>query len=78
MGKSLEKKSFDDPFGALTLYELCSQFHKLPSEIKNEDNRDIEMMLTVMNAVTKHEQKGDRKQKREKLKKKFPGQSIER
>jgi hypothetical protein len=40
----------------------------LPSQLDAEDNRDIQEMITVMNAIREQEKKANRKEKRDKLK----------
>ncbi|AYP68725.1 hypothetical protein BpsS36_00019 [Bacillus phage vB_BpsS-36] len=54
-------------------YELCKAFHCLPSQLYKEDNRIIEEFMIIMETVNEHEKKGDRKNKRDQLKKKHGG-----
>jgi hypothetical protein len=69
----MEGKKVDHPPDALTIYELCKTFSCLPSQLDLEDNKVIEEMLVVMNAVAEYEQKEDKKAKREQAKKKLGG-----
>ena len=64
----LDKKRVTNPDFSIELYELCKTFHKLPSEIYAEDANTMELLLIVHNAVNTHEDKDDKKAKREKLK----------
>lgn len=50
------------------MYELCSKFKKLPSEVEAEDAKTIEEFLVIMNAIGEHENKETRKTKRAELK----------
>lgn len=58
---------------ALTTYELCKAFKCLPSQLEQEDNKTIEEMLVIMNTIAEHENKGNRKTKREEAKRKLGG-----
>lgn len=63
---------------ALTTYELCKAFHCLPSQIEKEDNKVIEEMLIIMNAVNEYEQGETKKVKREQLKEKKKYEGVPR
>ena len=55
------------------VYELCKTFGWLPSQLDNEDNKTIEELIVVMNAMSEHSQKGEKKNKRHELSKKVGG-----
>ncbi|QFG05867.1 tail assembly chaperone [Bacillus phage 056SW001B] len=65
---SIDGKKLDHKPQALTVYELCKEFHCLPSQLDEEDNKTIQEMIAVMSAMREQEQKESRKQKRDKLK----------
>jgi hypothetical protein len=71
--KGMEGKKVENPPDSLTIYELCKTFSCLPSQLDQEDNRIIEEMLIIMNAVSEYERKEDRKTKREQAKNKLGG-----
>ena len=78
MLRSLEGKKVEKHPEALTTYELCKEFGWLPSQLDKEDNKTIEELLVVMNAINEHQGKESKKQKREEVKQKFGGGSQRR
>lgn len=69
----MSKKTVRNPHEDILMYELCHTFHKLPSEINSEDYADIQRLLNVHNAVNSFQEKGDKKARREELKKQNRG-----
>ena len=63
----------EDPPEILQVYEICKEFGWLPSQLDNEDNKTIQELIIVMNAINEHQKKGDRKQNRKDVAKKFGG-----
>ncbi|WNL49498.1 hypothetical protein [Bacillus phage DZ1] len=77
MERSLAGKTVEHAPFCLTLYELCAKFHQPPSVILNEDNRIMEELLVVHNAVNRFQENEAKKQeskaKRGDLKAKYGG-----
>lgn len=64
----------ENPPLILEVYELCKEFGWLPSELEKEDNKTIEELIVVMNAIHEYNQKQERKARRKELARKFGGQ----
>lgn len=69
----LKGREVKDPPRAILMYELCKTFHKLPSEIDQEDYKDIQELLIVHNTVNEYEKSESRKSKRNEAKNKLGG-----
>lgn len=67
----MDGKKFDDPNNVIGMYELCKAFGVLPSQINQEDERDVEGLILVMNAVNEVQNKDSRRDKRRDLVSKF-------
>jgi hypothetical protein len=65
----------ESPPSSLTIFELCKTFSCLPSQLEQEDNKTVEEMLVIMNAINEHDSKKNKKQRREEAKSKFGGNS---
>lgn len=63
-------KKIENPPDALLLYELCSKFKVLPSQLYAEDNKTIEEFIVILNAINEYENKQTRKENRKELAKK--------
>jgi hypothetical protein len=48
---------------SLILFELCSKFGKLPSEIMAEDNQIIEEFMFIISEMNERERKASKKMK---------------
>jgi hypothetical protein len=52
---------------------LCKEFGWLPSQLDEEDNKTIEELMVVMNAISEHETKDDKKNRRKEVSQQFGG-----
>ena len=78
MLRSLDGKKVEDPPEALLTYELCKEFGWLPSQLEKEDNKTIEELIVVMNAIGEHSKKESKAAKRNEAKQKLGGASQRR
>jgi len=62
----------------LQVYELCSKFKCLPSQLDQESQEDIDALLIIHNEIGAYESKQDKKQRRSDLKNKVGGGSPRR
>lgn len=61
------------------MYQLCKEFHCLPSQLDKEDNKTIQELIVIMNAINAHEKEEQeniqKKKGRDSLKKKYGGRN---
>jgi hypothetical protein len=69
----LEGKKVENPPEALQIYELCREFGCLPSQLEQEDNKTIEELICVMNAINEYHSRQNRRENRKELARKLGG-----
>lgn len=69
--KGLDGKEIKSPHPALLEYELCKHFGWTVQELYDTPNYTIEAFVEIMNSMAEHEEKENKKARREKVKQKF-------
>jgi len=58
----MDGKTVTNPDPSITMYELCTVFHKLPDEIDRQSAHEMDLLLAVHNAKNKAESAKEKKQ----------------